>query len=447
MAETTQPSVSTNFRSLPERWLQVSWVFPQPRVTRVSGRHVVGRDESCDSVLVGSEISRRHAELHPLPQGIAVRDLDSSNGLYVNAERVKQAELALGDVLRCGEWVGVVVSDTYPPPPFREIAEGWYGGSALGEVAEAARRIPQDLPLIIQGETGSGKEGMARAAHAWSGRRGPFVAVNCAALPVQLAEAELFGYRKGAFTGAEAASPGLFRAAHGGSLFLDEILDLPQALQPKLLRVLEEREVRALGETRSVAIDVRVIAATQEPLRLAVEQNRFRADLHARLDGLTLVLPPLRARRADVVPLFQQFARQHAAALPALDPKFVEALCVYDWPLNVRELALLVRRLLGLHGHEPRLLKAHLPERVVEASSNGVEPASDQAPADARDSSKRAWKKTDDDREFDALVAALRAHSGSVAKAAAAIGLNRARAYRLLSARPDFSLDELRRGS
>jgi len=211
--------------------------------------------------------------------------------------------------------------------------------------------------------------------------------------------------------------------------------------------VLEEREVRALGETRSVSVDVRVIAATQEPLRLAVEQGRFRADLHARLDGLTLVLPPLRARRANVVPLFQQFARQHAAKVPALDPKFVEALCVYDWPLNVRELSLLVRRLLGLHGSEPRLLKTHLPERIADASSHGVEQATDKEPADAHDSSKRAWKKTDDHREFDALVAALRTHSGSVAKAAEAIGLNRARAYRLLSAHPDFSLDEFRKGS
>ncbi|HTU60761.1 MAG TPA: helix-turn-helix domain-containing protein, partial [Polyangiales bacterium] len=127
-------------------------------------------------------------------------------------------------------------------------------------------------------------------------------------------------------------------------------------------------------------------------------------------------------------------------------PKFVEALCVYDWPLNVRELALLVRRVLGLHGNEPRLKKTHLPERMLDAASSAVEPASDKAAA-ARDSNKRAWKKTDDDSEFDALVAALRAHGGSVAKAAAAIGLNRARAYRLLSAHPDFSLDELRRGS
>ena len=139
------------------------------------------------------------------------------------------------------------------PSGSREIAPGWYGGATLAAAIEPARHLPADLPIVVQGETGTGKEGMARAIHGWSGRDGPIVAVNCAALPSELAEAELFGYRKGAFTGAESSSPGLFRAADGGSLFLDEILELPLSLQPKLLRVLEDRRVRPLGETRDVA--------------------------------------------------------------------------------------------------------------------------------------------------------------------------------------------------
>src|SRR5262249_27762503 len=155
-------------------------------------------------------------------------------------------------------------------------------------------------------------------------RRGAFVAVNCAALPGHLVEAELFGYRKGAFTGAERASPGLFRAAQGGTLFLDEVLELPAEVQPKLLRALQQREGQGLGEPAPVAVDVTVVAAAQEPLAEAVRAKRFRADLQARLDGLTVVLPPLRERRDDVAPLFREFLREHAGGrAPELDPKLV----------------------------------------------------------------------------------------------------------------------------
>jgi two-component system response regulator GlrR len=282
---------------------------------------------------------------------------------------------------------------------------------------------------------------MARAIHAWSGRHGPFIAVNCAAVPPHLAEAELFGYRKGAFTGAEKASRGLFGAAHGGTLFLDEILDLPAAVQPKLLRAIEQREVLSLGETTPTRVDVRIVAATQEPLASAVAERRFRADLHARLDGLTVVLPPLRERRQDVVPLFQEFLRQHTGGRPpALEAKLVEALALYDWPLNVRELLLLARRLLGVHAEGGPLKKAHLPDRMTPPASNGAgrAPALSPTPAEGRKATRR---KIDDEAEFEALVGALRAHGGSVARAAAAIGVSRARAYRVLAAHPDFSLE------
>lgn len=411
-------------------------------MTQLSRQHVVGRDDSCDTVLSGDEISRRHAELRMDGPVVAIRDLESRNGVFVNGARRADAPLGLGDVVRCGEWIGVVVREGAASAGFREIAPGWHGGATLFSAVEPARRMAADLSIIIQGETGTGKEGTARALHSWSGRPGPFVAVNCAALPAELAEAELFGYRKGAFTGAGAASPGLFRAAHGGSLFLDEILDLPIGLQPKLLRVLEERQVRALGETRDVSVDVRVMAATQEPLAAAVTERRFRADLHARLDGLTVVLPPLRERREDIAPLFLGFLREHAGGRPPqVEAKLVEALCLYDWPLNVRELLLLARRLLGVHGHEPVLKKTHLPDRLLARPTDGA-PSVDSA---AAPEVKRAWRKTDDEGEFEALINALRGHGGSVARAASALGMGRARAYRLLSAHPDFSLDDLRR--
>jgi transcriptional regulator with PAS, ATPase and Fis domain len=418
----------------------VRWVFPAPMAMRLEGVKVVGRDDSCDSVLVGTEISRRHAEFRVDGPLVAVRDLESRNGVFVNGERRVDAPIALGDVIRCGEWIGVVVwqGGDDEAAAFREIAPGWHGGATLFAAVEPARRLAADLPIIIQGETGTGKEGMARALHDWSGRKGPLVAVNCAALPGELAEAELFGYRKGAFTGADTNSPGLFRAAEGGSIFLDEILELPMALQAKLLRVLEDRRVRALGETRDVPIDVRIIAATQEPLSEAVADRRFRADLHGRLDGLTLVLPPLRDRREDIAPLFLEFLRVYGVGRSLeVEAKLVETLCLYDWPLNVRELVLLTRRLLGVHGQERTLKKAFLPERILTRGSR-ADPGASIVPSTP---DKRAWRKTDDDAEFEALIKALREQGGSVARAASAIGVNRSRAYRLLAAHPDFSLE------
>jgi transcriptional regulator with PAS, ATPase and Fis domain len=415
-------------------------VFPTPIVMPLVGQRAVGRDDSCDPVLLGTEISRRHAEFRVDGPIVAVRDLESRNGVFVNGERRGDAPIEIGDVVRCGEWIGVVVCEQGEAAAFKEIAPGWHGGATLFAAVEPARHLAADLPIIVQGETGTGKEGMARALHDWSLRKGPMVAVNCAALPANLAEAELFGHRKGAFTGADTNSPGLFRAAEGGSIFLDEILELPMALQAKLLRVLEDRRVRALGETRDVPVDVRIIAATQEPLADAVAARQFRADLHARLDGLTVVLPPLRERREDIVPLFLEFVRQHAGGRSIeIEAKLVEALCLYDWPLNVRELVLLTRRLIGVHGKEGALKKANLPERML---TRAPQPAEGADPSGAAPE-KRSWRRMDDETEFEALIKALRDQGGSVARAASAIGMNRSRAYRLLAAHPDFSLEGL----
>jgi transcriptional regulator with PAS, ATPase and Fis domain len=414
-------------------------------LTLAPGRLVVGREASCELVLDGVEISRRHAEFRVDGPVTAVRDLESRNGVIVNGVRQTDVPLAVGDVVRCGEWIGIVVWEEAGATPgpetgFAEIISGWFGGATLAAAVAPFRRFPVDLPIVIQGETGTGKEGVARAVHEWSGRSGPLVAVNCAALPGELAEAELFGYRKGAFTGAQGSSEGLFRAAEGGSIFLDEVLDLPLPLQPKLLRVLQERKVRALGETRDHPIDVRVIAATQEPLGTAVAERRFRADLQARLEGGTVVLPALRERREDIAPLFFQFLRASTSGRPPVEAKLVEALCLYDWPLNVRQLLLLTRQLASMHGHEGLLKKVFLPDRILNRSAEAPAAASGPAAAAAR----RARHKTSDETEFEALIEALRQNAGSVARAAAAIGVSRARAYRLLSAHPDFSLDDIR---
>jgi len=365
-----------------------------------------------------------------------IEDLDSRNGVFINGAKITKAALKLQDIVRLGEWVGVVVMlAPDDDPSFRSIAPDWYGSNTLFRAAEPAERIAStDLPVTIQGETGTGKEGMARAIHSWSGRNGNFVGVNCATIQPELAEAALFGHRKGAFTGADRAAVGYFRAANGGTLLLDEVVDLPMAVQAKLLRAIEQKEIVPVGETEPVKIDVRILAATQEPLQQAVAERRFRADLMARLDGLTVVLPPLRERREDVAPLLTRILREAGAGqFPELDYRFIEQLLLYDWPLNVRELALLARRLLALHGSEPMLRRSFLPPRIQQAG---------RAPADG--GQERARSSTQDEQAFEQLVAALRENGGNVARAAATLGISRARAYRLLDARPDFEVGSLR---
>jgi transcriptional regulator with PAS, ATPase and Fis domain len=366
--------------------------------------------------------------------------LASSNGLFVNSVRRSEALLEPGDVVRCGEWVAIVARHAFSPVPFGEIAPGWYGGETIRSIVQPARKAAvTDLPVVVQGKTGTGKEGFARAIHFWSGRSGRFVAVNCAALPAHLAEGELFGYRKGAFTGADRSSPGLFRAAQGGTIFLDEILDLPPEVQPKLLRVLEQREVLPLGEVRPVPIDARIIVAAQESLFDAVQQGRFRSDLYARLDGLVIDLPVLRDRKEDIGPLFALMLKQYGGeGAPQVEPKVIETLCLYDWPLNVRELALLARQLLATHGDEQVLRRTHIPDRIVGRERVDGGSAGTGLP-------KRTWRKTDDKSELKALLDALRTHTGNVARAAEAIGVSRARAYRLLRAHPDVFVDLLGR--
>jgi DNA-binding NtrC family response regulator len=199
-----------------------------------------------------------------------------------------------------------------------------------------------DATVVVTGESGSGKEVVARAVHALSRRaRAPFLAFNCAAVPRELFEGQLFGYRRGAFTGATSDNPGVFRAADGGTLFLDEIAELPLDVQPKLLRALENGEILPLGERRPVRVDVRVISATHRDLSRAVADGRFREDLYWRLHVVPLRVPPLRERPEDVVSLARHFLRAlvpPGQPVPGLGPDAVAAMLAYNWPGNVREL-------------------------------------------------------------------------------------------------------------
>jgi DNA-binding NtrC family response regulator len=366
--KTTQRRSGTETLGRRGEKLAIVWVYPDidGRVTVLpDGRTVLGRDFTCDVRLAGDQTSRQHTEIIRESAMVVVSDLNSTNGTYVDGRRVSRAPVDAGSVIRIGDWVGVVLKLTGEPDGavFQEIIPGYFGGpTTLAAVEPLRRAAASDLAVIIEGETGTGKEGIARATHLWSGRKGPFIAVNCAALPEALAEGELFGYRKGAFTSADRANPGFFQAANGGTLFLDEVTDLASKVQPKLLRVLEQGEVTPLGETRPIPIDVRVVVATQKPLAASVEEKRFRADLLARLDGLRVRLLPLRSRVEEVPNLFARLLKPKSGAqgAPSLDAAVVEKLCCYRWPLNIRELTNLAKRVVALHGHEKILKRSDL---------------------------------------------------------------------------------------
>ena len=396
--------------------LGIRWVFPDRagRFSPVSTTTLVaGRDPACGIVLPGNEISRQHASVWQHDGRVAFRDLDSRNGVSLNGRACPEGEAGPGDLLRLGEWVGVVTlggGEEEPGEPYTTIPPGVFCGPALWpSVAMALRVAASPLPVVLVGATGTGKEVLARLIHHASQRTGEFVAINCAALPESLAEAELFGYRRGAFTGADRAHGGYFRQADGGTLLLDEIADLPQSIQAKLLRVVEEGKVTSLGDATPAKVNVRLIVTCQQPLEVMAESGRFRSDLRARLEGLVIRIPPLAARREDLAFLFLGMLEQRASGRPPqVSPRLVEAVCLHHFPHNVRELGMLVQRLLALHGSEKLLRRRHLAGLLPGNSAGALSPASQVAGE-----------------------AALRRHRGNVAHAAAELGISRQALYRL----------------
>jgi hypothetical protein len=404
--------------------LSLRWLFPdatRPLLPILQG-FTIGRDPSCLMLLAGEGVSRVHARVKREGAHFVLEDNGSTNGTFLGGQAVESARITPGAVLRVGCWVGTfeLRQEGALPQGVEELAPGMCGGEVLRGAVEPVRRAAtSSVPVIVCGETGTGKEVAARAIHRWSGRQGEFCAVNCAALPEQLVEGELFGYRRGAFTGAERNHLGLFRQADGGTLLLDEINELPLMTQAKLLRVLQEQEVVPLGETRPVRIDVRVVAAAQKPLTQAVAAGAFREDLFMRLRGVELVLPPLRERIADIPALFQRFLAAYCSSgsPPPVEAKLVESLCLYGWPGNVRELELCTRGLLGVFGKEPVLKRRFLPEHIS---------------ASPPTSSRAAASGTGETDDLARLAPALRRHGGNLTKACAELNISRQRAYRLL---------------
>ena len=418
----------------------IRWVYPLPARSPLWFERpsmTLGRDADADVELLGHKVSRRHVRIARSGQLWLINDLDSKNGLFINGKRSKAAALAAGDVVRIGEYVGVYLRAPRDADlSFAALAPKIYGGLAHRAVVARAKALAgSNLPVVLEGATGTGKERFAEAIHAWSGRRGGFFAVNCAVYSRAVAPAELFGYRKGAFTGAEQASPGHIRAAQGGTLLLDELIELPLEVQAMLLRVIENREVLALGETRPVAVDVRFMAASQVPLSQAVEQGRFRADLRARLERTVISLPALGQCREIVPELFCALYELHSARRPQPSQAFVERLCLHDWPLNVRELDTLARRL-ALAPPEGAKLEAALLEGLP---SSVAKPPAEAEPRgggkkDVMVPGRQRRDLSYDESQIRALVAALTECGGNVTRAAQQLRLSRPKAYRMLEA-------------
>jgi DNA-binding NtrC family response regulator len=330
------------------------------------GRQVVtiGRDPECELMLNDTATSRRHARLERRGEHHYLVDLHSTNGTMVNGRRIREARLVENDVIRIGDTVFRFTDRGCETHSRRTPEERAIVGGARMELlaARIAKVAPTMLSVVIEGESGTGKELVARTIHEKSGRAGPFVAINCAALAATLIESELFGVKRGAFTGADRDREGLVKAANGGTLFLDEIGDMPIEAQAKLLRVLQEREVLPLGGTRPERVDVRVVCATHRDLDALVKSGRFRGDLLARLKEVNVRIPALRERIEDILPLLAHFLDQERATAKPTFP-FLLALAHYPWPYNVREFESAIKVALALADHD-KLELQHLPHQV-----------------------------------------------------------------------------------
>lgn len=310
----------------------------------------IGTSSGCEVRLTDGTVSGMHAELSRNKFGLLLKDLGSTNGTYVNDQRV------LGVYLNDTATIQLGASNLKVWPLAQESAVELAADDRFGDILGASlpmralfaklRRVADaDTTVLITGETGTGKELVAAAIRDHSNRKNkPFVVVDCGALPGNLIESELLGHERGSFTGAERTRAGAFERAHGGTIFLDEIGELPLSLQPALLGILERREVRRVGGQATFPVDVRVLAATNRDLAAEVARGAFRADLYYRLAIVEVRLPPLRERSDDVPVLIDHFLRELPGARPTLSKEMIQQLKDYSWPGNVRELRNVIER-------------------------------------------------------------------------------------------------------
>jgi DNA-binding NtrC family response regulator len=394
---------------------------------------VVGADPACDVVLADTAVSRRHCSIAPSDAGFVVTDLSSRNGTFVDQVAITRATLPAGSIVRVGASSLQLLPDevAIELEPSTASAFGTLYGESLAMrrvFAMLERASGSDASILFIGESGTGKELAARAVHDHSKRaHGPFVVFDCGATSETLIESDLFGHRKGAFTGASGDRIGAFAQAHGGTLFLDEIGDLPLALQPKLLRLLEAGEVTPLGATKSEHYDVRVVAATHHDLWSEAETGGFRGDLYYRLAVVEVHLPPLRQRLGDLAELVARLLAHLGVEPTPITGASLDRLASYHWPGNVRELRNVIARAVALSA--PATPFDRMPI-LLRASSRASEPERPRASADRPFHEAKDELVNRFEREY--LEDLLRRASNNMTDAAQRAGLERKYLYRLL---------------
>jgi transcriptional regulator with GAF, ATPase, and Fis domain len=394
----------------------------------------VGKAPENDLVLTDETVSRVHFEIMRDGKGYLVRDLKSTNGTFLDGAEVKEAYLRAGSVIGLGacELKFTPFEERIEILPSEKEALGEMVGKspAMREIFGLVERIaPTDATVLIEGETGTGKDMVARTLHQLSPRAGaPFIVVDCGAVAGTLIESELFGHEKGAFTGAIAARQGAFELASGGTVFLDELGELSLDLQPKLLRVLEQRELRRVGGTKTIKVDLRVIAATRKDLRSEVEKGKFREDLYFRLNVVPITAPALRERREDIPLLIDAMLGKLAPGSGVvLSDATRMALMAHDWPGNVRELRNVIERALAL-GADPGMLVAPLgsePASRVAQLREGIE----FDPGVSFRDTKEKWNELFERRYLTWLI---KRADGNISKAARDADMDRKYLHKLL---------------
>ncbi len=402
------------------------------------GTTMVGTHADNDLVLTDATVSRYHLEIRVRRDGIEVRDLDTTNGTKHGGTRIGSVVLTGAARLRLGKHTEMDVE-----PIDVNVELGEWGSDRFGDVlgttlpmkrlfALLGKAAPTEATILLQGETGTGKEAIAEAVHRNSRRnKGPFVVVDCGSIPHELIASELFGHAKGSFTGAAGDKQGLIEAANHGTLFLDEIGELALDLQPQLLRVLDRRQVRRVGETHSVDVDIRVIAATHRDLRAMVRAGQFREDLYYRLAVVATQVPPLRERKDDIPSLAQWFAEKMGRGSFAQSPSLIDKLQKHDWPGNVRELRNVVERALSLGDAALADLGESRPSSpVVDDAGGGATRQSNPDVLDLPFKDAKAQLVEAFEREY--LTALLARHHGNISRAAAEAGIDRNYIHRLV---------------
>jgi DNA-binding NtrC family response regulator len=390
---------------------------------------MIGRT-GADLNLTDPKVSGLHAELRLQADGYRIRDLGSTNGTHVRGVRIVDGFIAPGSTIQIGKSAIVFdpLDESVSVPLWHENRlHGLIGGSAaMRHMFDMINRFAQsDATVLIQGETGAGKEGIAEAIHLCSPRKdGPFVVLDCSAIPEQLFEDQIFGHEQGAFTGAGKATVGVFEAAHGGTLFLDEIGELPLDVQSKLLRAVETRKVRRIGSTKVIASDVRIVAATNRDLATEVNRGTFRSDLFYRLSVAKIAAPALRERREDIPLLIEHFLRQLTATIGSKDPRLPDDFAAraqrHAWPGNVRELRNAVERACLLPNH-PTLGFEAPPKK--EGTFGDV---------DIDVPFKVAKQRLVDEFDRKYLEQLLEAHDNNISAAARAAGIERMSIYKMI---------------